>query len=99
MLSILAAALHLGLVVGLRERLLLASEIRPGSVRGVVELRLLVRVQYGATGGAHLGPVVRRLQHDGAVAELLNKAILALDRFEESVCSSTSPGTSENLLA
>jgi len=98
MLSVLAAALHLGLVVGLRERLLLASEIRPGSIGGVVELGCQPECKMRQRG-THLGPVVRRLQHDGAVAELLNKAILPLDRLGELVCNSSSPETSEDLLA
>jgi hypothetical protein len=40
MLSILAAALHLGLVVGLRELLLLAGQLRPGPIARIVQLNV-----------------------------------------------------------
>lgn len=63
-LSILATSLHLGLVVRLGEELFLTGHLWNGSVGGVVEL----------------GPVVSVLQHDRAVAELLHKTILALNR-------------------
>lgn len=40
MLGVLAAPLHLGLVVRLGERLLLAGQFRPRAVGGIVELGL-----------------------------------------------------------
>ena len=55
MLSVLAAALHLGLVVGLRERLLLASKIRAGSIGGVVELKVVNQTAGCDNAGLTLG--------------------------------------------
>jgi hypothetical protein len=43
MLSILAAALHLGLVVRLRELLLLAGQLRPGPIARIVQLNVSAR--------------------------------------------------------
>lgn len=62
-LGILTASLHLGLVVWLWKRLLLTSHAWDRSVGGIVEL----------------GPIMSLLQHDGAVSELLDETILALD--------------------
>lgn len=42
MLSILAAALHLGLIVGLGKRLFLAREVWPRAIGSEVELQLLI---------------------------------------------------------
>ena len=64
-LRILAASLHLGVVVWTRERLLLAGKLRTWAIGGEVQL----------------GAVVRSLQHDRAVAELLDQTVLALDGF------------------
>ena len=86
MLSILAAALHLGLIVRLGERLLLSSEVRSGSVGCEIQLRTISKHSTINRIGvvSHLRPIVRRFQHDGTVAELLNEAVLSLDGFEKS---------------
>jgi hypothetical protein len=45
MLGIFTAALHLGLIVGFGELLLVASQVRTGSIGGVVELAASVRAE------------------------------------------------------
>lgn len=62
-LSILAASLHLGMIVWTRERLFFSRMRRGRSVHRVVQL----------------GAVVRSLEHNGAVSEFLDQAILALN--------------------
>lgn len=70
MLSILAASLHLRLIVGARKWLLMASKIGYGSIACEVQL----------------GPVMGSLQHHRAVPELLDQAVLTLDRGIRNLC-------------
>jgi hypothetical protein len=81
-LGILAASLHLGVVVGIREWLLLSSLLRLGTVGGIEELPksvLAVIHDTQGSGKAHLGPVMRCLEHHRTIAKLLHKAVLSLD--------------------
>ena len=81
MLSILAAPLHLRLVVGLRERLFLSSQVRARSVGGEVKLDMLALNRQLARCSTYLGAVVGSLKHNRAVAEFLDQAVLSLDGF------------------
>ena len=81
MLGVLAASLHLRLIVWNREDLLDTSQLRHRSIRGVVKLSMLASAKRSTSLAewTHLGAVMVRLQHHRAVAELLNKAVFALD--------------------
>jgi hypothetical protein len=87
-LCVLAAALHLGLVVRLRELLLLASHVRRRAVESEVQLQELLVKEGDSIRFIHLRPIMRGLEHDRTVAELLNEAVLALDGCESSEASS-----------
>jgi hypothetical protein len=85
MLRVLTTTLHLGLVVGLWERLFLPSHLWHGSVGGIEQLGLLVEQKSIVCAvAAYLGSIVRSLQHHRAVAELLDQAVLPLDGFNTS---------------
>jgi hypothetical protein len=97
-LSIFAAALHLGLVVRLWKRLLLTRQIGSGSVEGEIELKVSAKAD-SPEGIPYLRTVVRRLQHNRAVTELLNETILSLDRLVKSIHGCHSDANFMNLLA
>lgn len=63
MFGILTTSLHLGLIVRLWERLFLTGHAWDGPIGGIVKL----------------GPVMSLLQHNRAVAELLDEAVFSLD--------------------
>jgi hypothetical protein len=81
MLSVLDRALHLGLVIRTRKRLLLSNQSWIFTKNGVEELCKLVGDEWHMIRlSTNLGPIMLGLEHDRRVSKLLDQAVLSLDR-------------------